>query len=210
MILPDPRNPVPVTTDITLLELADLNRPILKTADDRGARHLPPSPAWSGASPRRAPPRSGRIRSWGASTPTTTTSARSRRRSTSSKTSRARRIGTKASPTMSCLIIEAHVGTAARWRARSGLPQGDRRRDSRAPRHERSCLLLSQGARRRPEVEEQDFRYPGPKPRSKETAFVMLADAVEATARSLDGADPEPHPRRGHPHSRRPSEGRPA
>ncbi len=33
-------------------------------------------------------------------------------------------------------------------------------------------------------VNERDFRYPGPKPRSKETAILMLADAVEAIARS--------------------------
>jgi membrane-associated HD superfamily phosphohydrolase len=30
-----------------------------------------------------------------------------------------------------------------------------------------------------------DFRYPGPKPQSKETAIVMLADGVEASSRSL-------------------------
>lgn len=35
-------------------------------------------------------------------------------------------------------------------------------------------------------VDEQDFRYPGPKPDSKETAIVMLADAVEALSRLLD------------------------
>lgn len=33
-------------------------------------------------------------------------------------------------------------------------------------------------------VDERDFRYPGPRPRSKETAILMLADAVEAIARS--------------------------
>ncbi len=34
------------------------------------------------------------------------------------------------------------------------------------------------------QVNEQDFRYPGPKPRSKETAILMLADGVEAVARA--------------------------
>lgn len=33
---------------------------------------------------------------------------------------------------------------------------------------------------------EKDFAYPGPKPFSKETAIVMMADAVEASSRSLD------------------------
>ena len=31
----------------------------------------------------------------------------------------------------------------------------------------------------------EDFRYPGPKPRSKETAILMLADSSEAAVRSL-------------------------
>ncbi|HHV61147.1 MAG TPA: HDIG domain-containing protein [Firmicutes bacterium] len=34
-------------------------------------------------------------------------------------------------------------------------------------------------------VDESDFRYPGPKPQSKEAAIVMLADSVEAAVRSL-------------------------
>ena len=33
---------------------------------------------------------------------------------------------------------------------------------------------------------EKEFAYPGPKPFSKETAVVMMADAVEASSRSLD------------------------
>ncbi len=41
------------------------------------------------------------------------------------------------------------------------------------------------------EVEESDFRYKGPKPDSKETAIVMLADSVEAAVRSLDDKTPE-------------------
>ena len=39
-------------------------------------------------------------------------------------------------------------------------------------------------------VVESDFRYPGPKPQSRETAITMLADSVEAAVRSLDEATP--------------------
>jgi len=35
-------------------------------------------------------------------------------------------------------------------------------------------------------VDEADFRYPGPKPTSKEAAIIMLADAVEAAARAME------------------------
>ena len=34
-------------------------------------------------------------------------------------------------------------------------------------------------------VKEEDFRYPGPKPQTKEAAIVMLADSVEAASRTL-------------------------
>ena len=34
-------------------------------------------------------------------------------------------------------------------------------------------------------VNEEDFRYKGPKPQSKETAILMLADIIEATSRSM-------------------------
>jgi len=39
-----------------------------------------------------------------------------------------------------------------------------------------------------PPVSEQDYRYPGPKPQTKEAGLVLLADAVEAASRTL--ADP--------------------
>lgn len=40
------------------------------------------------------------------------------------------------------------------------------------------------------EIEEEVFRYPGPKPNTKETAIVLLADSVEAATRALK--DPTP------------------
>ena len=42
------------------------------------------------------------------------------------------------------------------------------------------------------DVEESDYRYPGPKPQSREAAVMMLADAVESASRTLD----EPAPSR--------------
>lgn len=40
------------------------------------------------------------------------------------------------------------------------------------------------------EVLEEDFRYPGPKPQFREAALIMLADSIEAAARSLDEPTP--------------------
>ena len=35
------------------------------------------------------------------------------------------------------------------------------------------------------QVQKKDFQYPGPKPFSKETAILMMADSVEAASKSL-------------------------
>ncbi len=40
------------------------------------------------------------------------------------------------------------------------------------------------------EIDKTNFQYPGPKPHSKETAIVMLADAIEAASRSLQEPTP--------------------
>lgn len=40
-------------------------------------------------------------------------------------------------------------------------------------------------------IEKEDFSYPGPNPQSKETAILMMADAVEAASRSLKDYSPE-------------------
>ncbi|MEK7357201.1 MAG: HDIG domain-containing metalloprotein, partial [Bdellovibrionota bacterium] len=40
------------------------------------------------------------------------------------------------------------------------------------------------------EVSEEDFRYPGPKPQFREAALIMLADSIEAASRSLDEPTP--------------------
>ena len=38
---------------------------------------------------------------------------------------------------------------------------------------------------------EEDYRYPGPRPRTKVAAIVMLSDSVEAASRTLDDPTPE-------------------
>lgn len=40
-------------------------------------------------------------------------------------------------------------------------------------------------------VKEEQFRYTGPKPNMKETAILMIADAVESAVRSLKNPTPE-------------------
>lgn len=40
------------------------------------------------------------------------------------------------------------------------------------------------------DISEEEFRYPGPKPQFRESALVMLADSIEAAARALDEPTP--------------------
>jgi putative nucleotidyltransferase with HDIG domain len=42
-----------------------------------------------------------------------------------------------------------------------------------------------------PEVKEESFRYGGPKPQTKESAIVSLADAIESASRSLEKPTPQ-------------------
>lgn len=91
----------------------------------------------------------------------------------------------KISPHLSYLIITSHV--------RDGV---DLLRAHRMPRELEPFVLEHHGTtvlayfyKRALEdtssVNELNFRYPGPRPRSKETAVLMLADAVESAARTL-------------------------
>jgi putative nucleotidyltransferase with HDIG domain len=93
-------------------------------------------------------------------------------------------------PTMSCLILGAHVRDGIQMAREAGLP---REIIAFIPEHHGTNLMsyfYHKAQERDSGLEDQDFRYPGPRPGRKETAIVMLADSVEATARSLE--DPNP------------------
>ncbi len=48
-----------------------------------------------------------------------------------------------------------------------------------------------QGPDGSPVLKESDFRYPGPLPRTREAAIIMLADAVESATKNVSGESPE-------------------
>lgn len=48
------------------------------------------------------------------------------------------------------------------------------------------CKQVEQAGGDTDAVDEAQFRYPGPRPRTKESAIIMMADTVEAASRSLD------------------------
>lgn len=49
---------------------------------------------------------------------------------------------------------------------------------------------INQAAKRGEQIADDDYRYPGPKPQSREAGILMLADSVEAAARTLKTPSP--------------------
>ncbi len=93
------------------------------------------------------------------------------------------------SPHLSYLIIVSHVRDGLELAKEYRLPR--ELEDFIAEHHGTTMMsyfykrALDEG-----QVEELSFRYPGPKPRSKETAVLMLADSIESASRTL--RDPSP------------------
>jgi putative nucleotidyltransferase with HDIG domain len=102
-------------------------------------------------------------------------------------------------PAMSTLIIIGHVKDGADLGMQHNLPQT---LIDFIEQHHGTTLVeyfyneATKQAIHRPDhktdVEESSFRYPGPKPQTREAGVMMLADAVESATRTLD----EPTPKR--------------
>ncbi len=93
-------------------------------------------------------------------------------------------------PALSALTIISHVRDGLEMAREYGLPK--RIRDFIAEHHGTACIRYfyikarAEARERREEdrVEWSDFCYPGPKPRSRETALLMILDSMEAAIRS--------------------------
>ena len=100
------------------------------------------------------------------------------------------------SPAMSHLIIIGHVKDGIEMAKEYGLPAN---LHAFIPEHHGTCVIeyfyhAASEARKPgdPEIPDTEFRYPGPKPQSRETAIVMLCDGVEGAVRAMS----EPTPNR--------------
>jgi hypothetical protein len=106
----------------------------------------------------------------------------------------------KLAPRMSSLIIAAHVKDGVALAREHGLPEEV---IDFIPMHHGTTRMdyfytkAVDMARNDPdetkldEIKEQDYRYPGPKPSTKETGIMMLADAVEAAVRTIEDPTPQ-------------------
>ncbi|WP_176760136.1 HD family phosphohydrolase [Clostridium cochlearium] len=95
----------------------------------------------------------------------------------------------KINPNLSTLIITAHVKDGIELADEYKIPKVIR---DIIEQHHGTTLVkyfyitMKNSMENPEEIKEEDFRYPGPKPESKEAAIIMLADSVEAAVRSIN------------------------
>ncbi|MEA4902535.1 MAG: HDIG domain-containing protein [Desulfitobacterium sp.] len=96
----------------------------------------------------------------------------------------------KIAPTLSALIITSHIKDGLEMAKEEKLPQAIQ--DIIAQHHGDSIVsfFYHKAVEDNPETPEETFHYEGPRPQTKETALVMLADSVEAAVRSMKQATP--------------------
>lgn len=93
-------------------------------------------------------------------------------------------------PQESAQVIIAHVSEGVALARKAGLPEQfidiikEHHGTTLAYYFYRKQLEKMKGDKSL--VDEKEFRYAGPRPRSKESAIIMIADTVEAASRSLD------------------------
>ncbi|MBI3810894.1 MAG: HDIG domain-containing protein [Nitrospirae bacterium] len=100
----------------------------------------------------------------------------------------------KLSPQLSSLVLVAHVKEGMDLAREYKLPQAI---IDIIPQHHGTRLMsyfYNRAQKNRtpdqPPINADDFRYPGPKPQTKSAAIIMLADGVEAASRVLDNPTP--------------------
>lgn len=97
----------------------------------------------------------------------------------------------RVSPSLSSLILISHIKDGVAFARKTGLPSP--LIDIIKQHHGTTFTsFFYQEAMEKGELEgrEEDYRYPGPKPQTKEAALIMLADSVEAASRSLSNPTP--------------------
>jgi cyclic-di-AMP phosphodiesterase PgpH len=180
-----------LTTDITLLELSDLNRPLLKRLafEAPGTYHhsiMIGTLAEDAAKSIGANSLLARVGSYYHDI-----GKMLKPEYFVENQMGARNKHEKLAPSMSALILEAHVREGKELAEKNGLP--DSIIDFIVGHHGTTVMSYFYEKAKNLEGENVDvdeYRYPGPKPQSREVAIVMLADSVEAASRTLD--DPKP------------------
>ncbi|MEO6461728.1 MAG: HDIG domain-containing metalloprotein [Candidatus Eisenbacteria bacterium] len=93
-------------------------------------------------------------------------------------------------PSMSALVIKSHVTEGLELAKKEKLPPAVAQV---IPEHHGTTVMAffyAKALEQDPTTPDHDYRYPGPKPQSKETAVVMMADSIEGASRSLSSPTP--------------------
>jgi len=177
-----------VSTELTLMDLSDLNHPLLKELSHKapGSFHHSVSVATLAESAAQAIGANGTLARVGGLYHDIGKLA-------NPESFVENQLGTEnrhrtMSPRKSVRVIAAHIEDGMTLARKNKLPQSV---IDFIPMHHGTMLVgffyekALRQKKSRGEVNENDFRYPGPKPSTKETAIVMLADGVEASTRAI-------------------------
>ena len=94
-------------------------------------------------------------------------------------------------PLQSTRVIQQHVTAGMDIARRAGLPEAIAQF---IPQHHGTRLVAffyRRAAEQNPSIDPDLFRYPGPRPRTRESALVMLADGCEAAVRASSDHSPD-------------------
>lgn len=184
-----------ITTDQTLLELSDLNRPLLR----RLSREAPGTYAHSINVANLAEAACSAIGADAVLARTGTyyhdIGKMARPQYFIENQPAGRNPHDRLPPRKSAEVIRSHVSEGLRMAREARLPESIR--DFIREHHGTMTVayFLDQARTRcgeeDPPPDPDDFSYPGPRPASRETAVVMLADGVESAARTLSDPVPE-------------------
>ena len=183
-----------ITTNITLLELSDLNRPLLRELAIRAPGSYTHSLIMANLSEAaaeaiRANPLLARV---GCYYHDIGKMLKPEYFSENQGLRGGRNPHDHLTPSMSMLIIDSHVKDGIELAEENGLPEAI---VDLIPQHHGTTVIeyfynraIELGVEN---VRKDDFRYDGPKPQTREAGILMLADSVESAARTLSERTPD-------------------
>jgi len=191
LLLPLVENLFGLTSDITLLELSDLNRPLLRRLqlEAPGTYH---HSMVVGSLAERASEATGansllaRVMAYYHDIGKLSKPEYFAENEPAAGRSRHEQL----TPSMSALVVRSHISEGLELARRERLPRAVR---DAIPEHHGTMVMaffFDKALQADPTVRREDYCYPGPRPRSEESAILMLADGVEGASRALQEPTP--------------------
>jgi len=191
LLMPVVEQGLGLTSDITLLELSDLNRPLLRRLQLEAPGTYHHSMVVGNLAERAA-------EATGANSLLARVSAyyhdigklAKAEYYAENEPAAGRSRHEQLTPSMSALVVRSHITEGLEMARRERLPRAVR---NAIPEHHGTMVMAffyDKALQLDPAVRREEYCYPGPRPRSKETAILMLADGVEGASRALQEPTP--------------------